>query len=226
MEISKLPLEKLAKTIDQTLLKPFITWEDLRIHCETAVKYHFKTVAVNSAAVSFCSNILKESDVLCDAAISFPLGQSSLKAKLFETKDAIAKGAGEVDYVVNLVELKSGNWNYVEEEMRQLVEVCRDAGVISKVIFENCYLTDDEKRHLCEVALKVKPCFIKTSTGFGIGGATLEDVRLMKECVGDELEVKAAGGIRDVKTALDMLEAGASRLGTSCGVQILEGAQL
>ena len=157
------------------------------------------------------------------------MGQCTVETKVFETQDVIAKGADEVDYVVNLVELKSGNWSYVENEMRRIVEVCNAYGLTSKVIFENCYLTDDEKKKLCEIALKVRPTFIKTSTGFGTPaagkavGATIEDVRLMKSCVGDALKIKAAGGIRDTKTALAMIEAGASRIGTSAGKAIVDG---
>ena len=153
--------------------------------------------------------------MLCDAAVSFPLGQCTIDTKVFEAKDVNEKGAGEV-------ELKSGNWDYVEEEMRRIVEACNEKGVTSKVIFENCYLTDDEKKKLCEIALKVKPTFIKTSTGFGTGGATVEDVKLMKSCVGDAVKIKAAGGIRDYDTAMAMIEAGASRIGTSAGVKIVD----
>lgn len=222
MDIAKLTPEILARMIDQTLLKPFVTLEDLREHCETAAAYHFKTVAINNAPVPFCKKVLEGSGVLCDAAVSFPLGQCTVETKVFETKDVIEKGAGEVDYVVNLVELKSGNWDYVEDEMRRIVEACNEKGITSKVIFENCYLTDDEKKKLCQIALRVKPTFIKTSTGFGTGGATVEDVRLMKACVGDALKIKAAGGIRDAKTALAMIEAGAERIGTSAGVRIVE----
>lgn len=158
----------------------------------------------------------------------FPLGQTTIEDKVFETKQAIADGADEIDYVVNLVKLKSGDLAYVEDEMRQIVAVCREHGKISKVIFENCYLTDDEKRTLCEIALKVKPDFIKTSTGFGTPapgvavGATVEDVRLMKSMVGDAIKVKAAGGVRTLEDALAMIEAGAERIGTSAGVTIVE----
>ena len=220
---------ELAKMIDQTLLKPYVTEDALRAHCLQAVEYGFKTVAINNAPVPFCKKILQGTGVLVDAAVSFPLGQCTIETKVFETQDVIAKGADEVDYVVNLVELKSGNWAYVEEEMRRIVEVCNAYGLTSKVIFENCYLTDDEKKKLCEIALKVHPTFIKTSTGFGTPaagkavGATIEDVRLMKACVGDELKIKAAGGIRDTATALAMIEAGASRIGTSAGKAIVDG---
>ncbi len=211
-----------AGMIDHTLLKPFITNEDWKVLCEEAMKYGFKTVAINNAGISICKNYLSQSDVLVDAAVSFPLGQCTLETKIFETRDAIKKGAGEVDYVVNIVELKNGNWNYIEKEMASIVAVCREHGVTSKVIFETCYLTDDEKRKLCDVALKVGPDFVKTSTGFGTGGATIDDVRLMKSSVGDSIKVKASGGIRDAKTFLAMIEAGASRIGTSSGIKIIE----
>ncbi len=219
----KLTVEQLAAKIDQTLLKPYVTYEDLRRHCETAAAYGFKIVAINNAPIPFCHDLLQGTGVLCDAAISFPLGQCTLETKVFETEDAIRKGAGEVDYVVNLTEVKSGNWAYVEEEMRRLVAVCRAHGVTSKVIFETCYLTQEEKEKLCAVARRVRPDFVKTSTGFGTGGATLDDVRLMKHCVGDGIRVKAAGGIRTVDDALAFLKAGADRLGTSAGVEIVEG---
>ena len=133
------------------------------------------------------------------AAISFPLGQSVLEIKVEETKKAIQDGADEIDYVINIGEAKMGHWDYIEEEMRQITEICRAHKVISKVIFENCYLEKDEIRKLAEIAKKVKPDYIKTSTGFGTGGATLEDVRLMKETVGDDVKVKAAGGVRELE---------------------------
>lgn len=222
---TKMTAKELAGMIDHTLLKQFVTFDDLKAHCQVAKDFGFKTVAVNNAVAAFCRRELEGSPVLVDAAVSFPFGQCTLETKVFETKDVIAKGAGEVDYVVNLVELKSGHWDYIQEEMRQIVGACRERGVTSKVIFENCFLTDDEKRRLCEVALQVRPDFIKTSTGYGTGGATLEDVRLMKACVGDELRIKAAGSIRCAEDALAMIEAGASRIGTSAGVKIVEGLE-
>lgn len=214
--------QELAKMIDQTLLTQYVSYDDLRQHCETAARYGFKTVAINNAPIPFCYEILRGSGVLVDAAVSFPLGQSTREVKVFETLDAIKKGAGEVDYVVNLVELKSGNWGYIEEEMRAIVDACNEHDIPSKVIFENCYLTDDEKRRLCETALKVRPSFIKTSTGFGSGGATVEDVALMKQMVGGQMGIKAAGGIRSLEAALSMIAAGATRIGTSRGVSIVD----
>lgn len=218
----------LAKYFDQTLLKPFVTEERLREFCLESDRYGFAMVAINSAPVKFCREVLKNSAVHVGAAIGFPLGQTTVEDKVFETRQAIAEGADEIDYVVNLVKLKSGDLAFVEDEMRRIVEVCNEHGKISKVIFENCYLTDDEKKTLCEIALKVRPTFIKTSTGFGTPekgiavGATVADVRLMKSMVGDAVKVKAAGGVRTLADALAMIEAGAERIGTSAGVKIVE----
>lgn len=217
-----LTIEELSKMIDQTLLKAYATDEDLIKHCEEVKRYNFKTAAINNAPVPLCKKILEGTDILCDAAISFPLGQSTIETKVFEAEDVILKGAGEVDYVVNVGKLKSKDYEYIELEMTKMVEVCHLHNVPCKVIFENCYLTNDEKTKLCEIALKVKPDFIKTSTGFGTGGATIEDVKLMKKCVGDNIKIKAAGGIRTAKDALAFIEAGASRIGTSAGPKIIE----
>lgn len=217
-----LKVSELAKMIDHTVLKPYISNDDLVQHCEEAKKYNFKTVAINNANVVFCKKQLEGTDILCDAAVGFPLGQSTIEAKVFETRDVIVKGAGEVDYVINIVEVKNKNWDYIEDEMGRIVEVCNEYHIVSKVILETCYLTDEEKRKICEIALKIKPTFVKTSTGFGTGGATVEDVKLMKESVGDEIKIKASGGIRSFEEAFLMIEAGASRIGTSQGVKILE----
>ena len=220
--------ETLAKYFDQTLLKAYVTEDDFKAFCLESDRYGFAMVAINSAPVKFCKEVLKNSSVHVGAAIGFPLGQTTIEDKVFETEQAIADGADEIDYVVNLVKLKSGDLDYVEEEMRRIVDICNKYGKISKVIFENCYLTDDEKRTLCEIALKVRPTFIKTSTGFGTPvpgvavGATVEDVRLMKSIVGDKVKVKAAGGVRTLADALAMIEAGAERIGTSAGVKIVE----
>ncbi len=212
----------LAKLIDHTLLKADATQDDLRKHCEIAKQYGFKTVAINNATVPFCYELLQGTGILCDAAVGFPLGQSTIETKVFETRDVIAKGAGEVDYVVNVGQLKSGNLAYVEDEMRRIVEACNENNIVSKVIFETCYLTDDEKRALCEIALKVMPTFVKTSTGFGTGGATVADIALMKSCVGDKIKIKASGGVRTYADAIAMLNAGAERIGTSQGAVIVE----
>lgn len=215
-------VEQLANMIDHTNLKAFADDAAFEKLCDEAKKYNFKMVAINPAQTVRCKKKLEGSPVHVGAAIGFLLGQTTLECKIFETKDAIEKGADEIDYVINVAELKNKNYDYIKKEMEEIVKICREAGKTSKVIFENCYLTDDEKRKVAEIAKEVKPDFIKTSTGFGTGGATVEDVKLMKSVVGDEVKVKAAGGIRDLKTALAMIEAGAERLGTSAGVAIVE----
>lgn len=218
----ELTIEQLSKMIDQTLLKPNVTKEEFIDFLKTSKDYDFKMVAINSVPVMFCKEYLKDTTVHVGAAISFPLGQTTIETKVFETKNAIENGADEIDYVINISELKNGNDAYIEREMQEIVNVCTKHQVTSKVIFENCYLTKEEKIRLCNIALKVKPDYIKTSTGFGTGGATIEDVILMKSIVKDKIKVKAAGGIRDLQTALQFIEAGASRIGTSAGVKIIE----
>lgn len=215
-------MNKFSKYFDRTCLKPYATREDMAKLCEEAKKYDFMMVAINSTQTKLCKELLKGTDIHVGAAISFPLGQTTIETKVFETKDAIANGADEIDYVINITELKEKNYDYIKEEMTQIVDVCRKHNVISKVIFENCYLTNEEKIKLCEIALEVKPDFIKTSTGFGTGGATVEDVKLMKSIVKDTVKVKAAGGIRDLDTCLKMIEAGAERIGTSSAIKITE----
>ena len=215
-------LSDLALMVDHTNLHADATEDDLRRLCDEARRHGFRMVAVNSVQSRLCAELLAGSDVHVGAAISFPLGQTSVAAKVFETRDAIESGANEIDYVVNLTEVKAGNWAYVADEMARIVEVCRDARVPSKVIFENCLLTQDEKIHLCEIASEVLPTFVKTSTGFSTGGATVEDVRLMREHVDARVKVKAAGGIRTADDFLAMVAAGAERIGCSASVSIME----
>lgn len=217
----QLSVSELAHMVDHTLLKADAQKDGFEKLCQEADEYGFKMVAINSAPVSLCSELLKDSPVHVGAAIGFPLGQTTLATKVFEVKDAIKNGAEEIDYVINIGELKAGNLAYIEQEMKKIVAACRTENILSKVILENCYLTDEEKISVCEIAKKINPDFVKTSTGFGTGGATVEDVKLMKETVGAEVKVKAAGGIRDFATAKAMIEAGAERLGTSSGIQIV-----
>lgn len=214
--------EQLAGMIDHTNLKAYADDAAIAKLCEEARRYSFKAVAINGAQIERCAKYLAGSNVHIGSTVGFPLGQMTVESKVFETVDAIRKGAHEIDYVLNVAELKNGNTDLIEREMREITKVCRAEGVICKVIFENCYLTDDEKRTAAEIALKVRPDFIKTSTGFGTGGATVEDVHLMKSVVGDAVKVKAAGGIRDFDTAMAMVEAGAERLGTSAGVELMK----
>lgn len=215
-------LDGLARLIDHTNLQPDATEEDLRKLCDEAKRYHFKMVAINQVQSAFCAHELAGTDVDTGAAISFPLGQTTIASKVFDTKDALANGANEIDYVVNLTQVRDHNWDYVEDEMRQIVAVCDEEGVPSKVIFENCYLTEEEKLALCAIAKRVEPTFVKTSTGFGTGGATVKDVRLMKANVGDRVQVKAAGGIRTADAFLSMVRAGATRIGCSKGIPIIK----
>ena len=214
--------EQLAGMVDHTYLKAYAVYADFDRLCREAVEHHFAMVAINSSPVAYCKGILAGTGVHVGAAVSFPLGQTALETKVFETKKAIADGADEIDYVLNIGELKRGNTAYIEDEMLRITDVCRDRDVLVKVIFENCYLTKDEICMAAEIARKVKPDFIKTSTGFGTGGATAEDVALMKSVVEDIVKVKAAGGIRDWETCSKMIDAGAERIGTSAGIEILK----
>lgn len=213
--------ERLAKMIDHTNLKAFAEDGAIRKLCEEAKMYGFRTVCVNGAQIGRCRRYLDGSPVQIAVVVGFPLGQMTIESKVFEAEDAIGRGAKEVDYVLNVAELKNGDLDLVEREMRAITKACHAGGALCKVIFENCYLTDEEKRAAAGIALRVRPDFIKTSTGFGTGGATVEDVRLMKSVVGDAVKVKAAGGIRDFETAMAMVEAGAERLGTSAGVELM-----
>ncbi|WP_122646110.1 deoxyribose-phosphate aldolase [Enterococcus mediterraneensis] len=215
-------IDQLSRFIDHTNLKPYATKEDMLVLCTEAKEYHFKMVAINQVQSQVCHEALADTDINVGAAISFPLGQTSIKAKVAETLDAINNGANEIDYVINLTEVKAKNWDYLKDEMEKIVAVCRQYNVISKVIFENAYLSEDEKITLCHIAKLVKPDFIKTSTGFAPTGATIEDIKLMKEHVGSEVKVKAAGGIRDADTFKKMIASGAERIGTSSGITIIE----
>lgn len=215
-------LDQLSQLIDHTNLHADASEKDIKKLCAEAKKYHFKMVAINQVQTELCAQELVGTDIHVGAAISFPLGQTTVESKLFDTNNAIQHGASEIDYVVNLTQVKNGNFAYAKDEMEQMVDLCHKNNVPCKVIFENCYLTTDEIRTLAEVAKEVKPDFIKTSTGFGAGGATVEDVKLMKKNVGAEVKVKAAGGIRNTDDFLAMIAAGADRIGTSSGVKIIK----
>lgn len=221
--------EKLAKYFDQTLLKAYADEKTLEAFCNECKQYGFASVMSHSSAVPLCRGVLGEnSEVKVGCVVGFPLGEMTIDAKLFEAKEAIQNGADEIDYVINLGKLKSGEMAYLREEMRRIVALCHQNGALCKVIFETCYLTREEIIALSQIAAEEKPDFIKTSTGFGTptdgkaSGATVQDVRLMKETVGGAVRVKASGGIRTLADALSMIEAGAERIGTSAGVQILQ----
>ncbi|KAA9297953.1 MULTISPECIES: deoxyribose-phosphate aldolase [Aerococcus] len=215
-------LDDYAQMIDHTNLHADASSQVIQELCQQAIDYHFRMVAINPLQVETCQEYLKNSDVHVGAAIAFPLGQLTVEAKRLEAQIAIEAGADEIDYVVNLTAVKDQDWELVKSEMQTMANLCRDHEVISKVIFENCYLSDDEIRHLAQIAREVKIDFIKTSTGFGPSGAKLADVRLMKDLVGDQVKVKAAGGIRTAEDFLDMVDAGAERIGTSAGVEIIQ----
>lgn len=211
---------KLAKYIDHTLLKADASKEAIRKLCKEAIEYDFKSVCVNSGNIPLCKEELDGSDVLICTVVGFPLGACTTETKVFETKDAIAKGADEIDMVINIGRLKDNDMDYVTEEIRQLKEACGDH--ILKVIIETCLLTDEEKVRACEAILAAKADFVKTSTGFSTAGATFEDVRLLKETVGDRCLIKAAGGVRSKDDFLKMIELGANRIGTSSGTKLIE----
>jgi deoxyribose-phosphate aldolase len=220
--IANLSVKQLAGMIDHTFLKPFGTAENIEKLCAEARKYEFAMVAINPAEVETCVKLLEGSPVRVGTAIGFPLGQTTTECKAFETRDAIAKGATEIDTVINVRALQKGRLDIVKKEIEEMVAICRPAGVICKVILETCYLSDAEKETVCRIAKEAGVDFVKTSTGFGTAGATVEDVALMRRVVGPEIGVKAAGGIRDLDTALAMIKAGATRIGTSSGVTIVE----
>ena len=207
--------EQLAGMIDHTNLKAYADDAAIAKLCEEARRYSFKAVAINGAQIERCAKYLAGSNVHIGSTVGFPLGQMTVESKVFETMDAIRKGAHEIDYVLNVAELKNGNTDLIEREMREITKVCRAEGVICKVIFENCYLTDHEKRTAAEIALKVRPDFIKTSTGFGTAGATAEDIALMRRECDADVRIKAAGGIRSQEAAQQMLDNGAVRIGAS-----------
>lgn len=212
----------LAKCVDQTLLKQFKSEQEYKEFCALCRKYEFAMAAVNPATTALCKKELEGSGVHVGAAVGFPLGQTTLATKVFETEDAIREGADEIDYVVNIVKIKSGDWLYVREEMHNIVAVCRKYGKIVKVIMENCFLTREEKIKLCELALEERPDFLKTSTGYFEGGATIEDIRLMKSVVGDAVALKAAKFSHRLQDALAFIYEGVTRLGTSAGPQFVD----
>lgn len=214
--------EQLASMIDHTFLKPYGTPADIERLCDEARRYRFAMVAINPAETERCVALLRGSGVRTGAAIGFPLGQSTSATKAFETRDAINKGAGEIDMVINLRALQAGDDARVQAEIADLVAACRPHRVISKVILETCYLSDDEKRRVCRLARDAGADFVKTSTGFGAGGATVADIRLMRATVGPAMGVKASGGVRTLEEALTLIAAGATRIGTSSGVALVE----
>lgn len=203
----------IASYIDHTLLKPEATKEQVMKLCVEAREYKFASVCINPAFVELASSMLKDTEVKVCTVVGFPLGANTTALKVEETKQAIREGAEEIDMVINIGALKAGDAKLVEDEIRAVVEAAK--GQLVKVIIETCLLTREEKILACQLSEKAGAHYVKTSTGFSTGGATAEDVALMREVVGDRLGVKASGGVRDLITAQNMIEAGASRIGSS-----------
>lgn len=212
---------KLNKYIDHTLLKPDASQEQIETLIEEAKKYDFASVCVNPTWVNFAAQALKATDVKVCTVIGFPLGANTPELKAFETSDAIQNGANEIDMVINIGALKSRNFDLVERDIRAVVEAAK--GTLVKVIIETCLLTDDEKVKACQIAQEAGADFVKTSTGFSTGGATVADVALMRKTIGPDMGVKASGGARSYEDALAFIKAGATRIGASSGVAIMEG---
>jgi deoxyribose-phosphate aldolase len=216
--------ERLAHMIDHTLLKPDASQDEIAQLCYEARKYNFASVCVNPAYVKLCSELLEGSHVVVCTVVGFPLGATPPEVKAFETQQAIREGASEVDMVINVGALKSKDYELVERDIASVANACHAGNAILKVIIEAALLTDEEKVAACQLAKVAGADFVKTSTGFGPGGATVEDVALMRRVVGPELGVKAAGGIHSYEEAQQMIAAGASRIGASASVKIIQGS--
>ena len=209
------------KYIDHTILKPETTKAQILTLCEEAKQFNFASVCVNPTWVATCANELKGTDVKVCTVIGFPLGATFKEVKAYETKLAIENGASEIDMVINVGAAKDQNWELVYEDIKAVVEAAN--GVLVKVIIETCLLTDEEKVKACEMAVKAGAHFVKTSTGFSTGGATPEDIKLMRETVGPEMGVKASGGVRSIEDAEAVIKNGATRIGASASIAICEG---
>lgn len=211
---------KINKLIDHTYLKAFGTKTEIDTLLEEAKEHDFKSVCVNPSWVSYCSSKLKDTDVLVCTVVGFPLGANTIETKVFETLNAISNGADEIDVVLNIGKVKEHDYDYIYREIKQVKDACKD--ITLKVILETCYLTKEEIKLSSEACIKAGADFVKTSTGFGTGGALVEDVKIMKDVAKDK-EVKASGGVRSIEDVEKMVEAGASRIGTSSGVKLVSG---
>ena len=209
-----------SKFIDHTNLKQDASINDIKTLCEEAIKFDFMSVCINPCFVKYAHGVLLDSEVKVCTVIGFPLGANTTKTKVYETKQALKDGADEIDMVINVSALKDKKYDYVKNEISKIKKVCKNK--ILKVILETCLLTDEEIVKACELSLEVKADFVKTSTGFSKGGATVEAVALMRKTVGDKCGVKASGGIKTFEDMQKMIDAGASRIGTSSGVKLLE----
>lgn len=214
---------ELNKYLDHTALKPNATKSEIDNLIDEAIKYQFASVCVNPTWIEYANSKLKSTDVKVCTVIGFPLGANTTATKVFETKDAIAKGATEIDMVINIGNLIDGNNQYVENEIREIKQACKD--ITLKVIVETCLLTDEQKETVCNLVVNAGADFIKTSTGFSTGGATEADIKLFKSVVQDNCLIKASGGVRNLEDAKIMINAGANRIGTSGSVAIVSGQE-
>lgn len=208
------------KMIDHTVLKADTPLETVKRICDEAMEYGFASVCINPCHVAYCADYLKDSDVNVCTVIGFPLGANTSAVKAFETKDAIANGADEIDIVMNIGALKDKNYDLVRDDVKAVVEAAN--GTLVKVILETCLLTEDEIKKACELCVEAKADYVKTSTGFSTRGATIEDVRIMKEAVHGKAKVKAAGGVRTPEDMVKIVAAGADRIGTSAGCSLVK----
>jgi deoxyribose-phosphate aldolase len=215
----------IARLIDHTLLKPDATRAQVEQLCREAQQHGFAAVVVNPTYVALCAEMLKDSGVAVCSVIGFPLGATLPEVKAYESQQAIMDGATEVDMVINIGALKDGDYELVERDIDMVVRACHNAGALCKVIIETALLNDGQKIKACQLAKQAGADYVKTSTGFASGGATVEDVALMRRIVGPDMGVKAAGGVRNLEHAKAMISAGATRIGTSAGVQIVQEAQ-
>lgn len=215
-------MKNLNRYFDHTVLKPEATEADVIKLCKEAKEYSFFAVCVNSCYVPLASELLAGSNVKIASVIGFPLGACSMEVKAFETEWACGKGAQEIDMVIHVGALKEGRYDYVRQDIATVVAVAEEHGAIVKVILETCLLTDEEIVKACELSREAGAAFVKTSTGFSKEGATAHHVALMKQTVGQDLQVKASGGIRDLKKTMEMIEAGADRIGASASVEIMK----
>lgn len=211
---------KYNKLIDHTLLKPEATQAQIEKLCAEAKQYDFMSVCINPGYVGLCHDLLRDCDVKVCTVIGFPLGATLTSAKVSETQEAIFAGADEIDMVINIGKLKDKNYQYVKEEIRRIKSYC--GARILKVIIETCLLTDEEKVIACQLSKEAGADFVKTSTGFSTGGATVHDIALMRNTVGNDMGVKASGGVHTREEMLALVEAGATRIGASCGVKLME----
>lgn len=213
---------KIASMIDYTLLKADATKEMIEKLCEEALEYEFAAVCISPYYVELSKELLKDSKVKVATVVGFPLGANTKETKAFEARQAIENGADELDMVINIGALKNKDYDLVRNDIKAVVEAAKDRGIV-KVIIETSLLTHEEKVLACTLAREAGADFVKTSTGFSTGGATIEDITLMKATIGEDLKIKASGGIRDYKTAKSMIDAGASRIGASSSIKIVQG---